>query len=119
MDWYQIKQALSAATGVSEDALHVFAGVAIQLLLVAALRKRVAHLLPWGIVLALAALNEWSDLQLDIWPNRADQWRETIKDLIVTMALPTVFLILSRWTPGLFVPRPSPAPKAPSPSDGA
>ena len=102
MDWYQIKIALSVATGISQDAMHVIVGVAFQLLLAAVLRIRISHWLPWLVVFALAALNEWSDLNLEIWPNRAEQWGETLKDLAVTMALPTLLMALSRWAPRLF-----------------
>lgn len=105
MDWFQIKQAMTDATGISQDALHVLAGVALQLGLAATLRLRVAHWLPWLVVLLLAAGNEWSDLRLEVWPNRAEQWGETVKDMAVTMALPTLLMALARWTPGLFAAR--------------
>ena len=102
MDWYQIKVALSAAMAVSQDALHIFVGVGVQILLAALLRQRLSSLLPWLIVLALGLGNEWSDLHLEIWPDRAVQYGESLKDMVVTMMLPTVLLLLARHSPGLF-----------------
>lgn len=103
MDWYQFKIALTEATGVSQDALHILVGVGIQLLLGAVLRRGVSSVLPWIIVLVLEMGNEWSDLQLEVWPDRPQQWGQSIKDLLVTMAVPTTMLVLARWAPGLLV----------------
>lgn len=102
MDWYQLKIALSQTTGVSQDALHILAGTACQLLIAGLFRLRVSNLLPWAVVLALEVANEWSDLHFEIWPNRGQQWGESIKDMCVTLAVPTAIFLLTRWTPGLF-----------------
>ena len=109
MHWYEVKLALSTAAGVSQDALHIFAGVAGQLALALMLRRRLSHPMPWMVVLGLELVNEWSDLHIDQWDVRAVQWGESIKDVAVTMALPTLLLVLVRWVPRLFCDSPAPA----------
>ncbi|MGQ0558761.1 MAG: hypothetical protein ACT4OE_04130 [Sphingosinicella sp.] len=104
MFWAQFKIALSGLTGVSQDAYHVLVGVALQLFMAAVLRRRVSNLAPWLFVALLAILNEWADLWIDHWPDRSTQWLESLKDVAVTLALPTVLLVVSRAAPALFGP---------------
>lgn len=104
MLWSQFKIALSGLTGISQDAYHVLVGVVLQLFFAAALRRRVSHLAPWLFVALLAILNEWADLWIDHWPNRSTQWVESVKDVAVTLALPSLLLIVSRVAPVLFAP---------------
>jgi hypothetical protein len=105
VEWYQLKVAISTSLGVSQDALHVLAGVMLQILVAFVIRRPLSHLAPWLVVVALTGLNEFSDLRMEIWPNRSDQWTETIKDLVTTLTLPTLILLLARFRPGLFGPR--------------
>jgi hypothetical protein len=116
MEWYQLKVAVSTAMGVSQDALHIFTGVGLQILLALILRLRLSNLLPWSTVLGLEILNEYSDLRADIWPNRAIQYGESLKDVGVTMVIPTLLLLLVAFAPRLFVARPlSPASEVADP----
>jgi hypothetical protein len=108
MDWYQFKLALTEATGISQDALHILAGIGIQLVVAKVTGRSVARPLPWLIVLALTLINEWSDLGLETWPDRDRQWLESVKDLIVTMALPTLLLVTARWSPAILIGRANP-----------
>lgn len=102
MDWYQVKVALATAVGVSHDALHVLLGVLAQVVLALLLGRRLSHPLPWLVVLMAALLNEWSDFRLELWPDQAAQWGESLKDMLVTMLLPTLLLLLARYHPRLF-----------------
>lgn len=102
MHWSQFKIALSDMVGVSQDALHVMVGVAIQLLVALILRRRVSSIIPWLVLLVIECANEWADLSLEIWPNRMDQWHESAKDLTITMTVPTILLLAVRFAPGLF-----------------
>lgn len=104
MEWYQFKVALSTAVGVSQDALHIFTGVGIQILVALVFRLRLSSLIPWAVVLGLELANEYSDLHIDSWPDRAVQYGESLKDLAVTMAIPTLLMLLVRFVPRLFVP---------------
>lgn len=105
MDWFQLKIALSEALGVSQDALHILAGILLHLLAAAVTRRPIAHPLPWLLVVALAVANELFDLWFEIWPNRDDQWAETAKDLVTTLLAPTLLLLIARWAPALLIRR--------------
>ncbi|HEY0414330.1 MAG TPA: hypothetical protein VGD66_14440 [Allosphingosinicella sp.] len=105
MDWHQLKAWLEVASGLNMDALHVHAGILLQLLAALLLRRPLRSPLPWLVVLLGEAANEYYDLTYEIWPTRADQWAESARDLWNTMAIPTALLILCRWFPGLLVGR--------------
>lgn len=104
--WSAIKASVETFTehslGFSHDALHVLVGVCLQLLVAALLRRSIRSPVPWAIVLALECLNEWHDLRVEHWPSPAMQWGESMKDVLLTMALPTLLLLTSRYAPGLF-----------------
>ena len=108
MDWWQMKYWVEETTGLNMDALHVHAGVLAQLLVALVLRRSVASVWPWLLVLAAAVANEWWDLTYEIWPTRDEQWDESIRDTWNTMLLPTLLLLLSRFAPGLLVRRAAP-----------
>jgi len=103
-DWFTVKTALEHAIGFADDALHVLVGVVLQLLAAMVLRVPIARWRPWLVVLALELLNEWNDLRIDLWPHadRSAQLGEGLKDILLTMALPTLLLLATRWLPGLF-----------------
>lgn len=101
--WYSFKLFLEHSTGFDMDALHVLAGVILQLLAAAALGRSVARWLPWLMVLGAELLNEVSDLYVEQWPQPAMQYGEGMKDILLTMILPTLLLLLCRWRPALFV----------------
>lgn len=101
-DWIEAKAFVEAAMGISNDALHVLLGVALQLLAAVLLRSSLAGIGPWLAVLALELLNEWNDLAVEQWPSPGQQWGEGAKDVALTMALPTLLLLIARWRPGLF-----------------
>ncbi len=101
MDWWEMKFWVSEATGLHMDALHVHAGVYAQILLALILRRSLASIWPWLLLLLAQIGNEWWDLTYEIWPTRDDQWSESISDTWNTMLLPTLLLLLSRFAPGL------------------
>jgi hypothetical protein len=103
LDWVRFKDMAERVLAISPDALHVIAGVLGQMLLVAVLRTTLASFRPWLIILLAELLNEWNDLRIERWPDVTMQWSEGIKDIGLTMLLPTVLLILARWRPKLFV----------------
>lgn len=111
MDWYQIKVFISEVGGISRDAIHILAGVAIQFAVAAVLRISIRHIVPYLVVVAAALGNEWFDLHYDVWPERAEQWAESVKDVLVTLALPTLLLLLVRRVPDLLV-RPGDSPES-------
>lgn len=105
LDWFNAKTFIEHAIAFSDDALHVFAGVLIQLLAAAVLRRSVASWLPWLVVLALELGNEGVDLWIERWPDFAEQLGEGGKDVLLTLFLPTVLLLVSRMWPALLARR--------------
>ena len=65
MDWEQVKAAISLWTELERDALHIYAAILVQIVAAAALRRSLASLWPWLIVLAAALLNEALDITRD------------------------------------------------------
>jgi len=98
--------AMEAGLGLSRDVLHVLLGVGVQFTLVVLLRSWTGAVLPWLLLLLGAAANEAYDLSREVWPAgyRLQQWFETLKDLITTMAVPTLLLVVSRYAPRLLTP---------------
>lgn len=100
MDWNALKDLAADSSGLSKDALHIVAGVAGQLLVAAVLRRSVASPWPWLAVLAGELANEYYDLHREIWTDKP-MWPESLKDVLVTMAVPTLLLIAARYAPSL------------------
>jgi hypothetical protein len=107
--WEETKLLFERATDISKESLHIFAGVLIMLVAAGILRKPVSTRWPWLVVLAFAVLNEVIDLYVAQWPHPGMQFGESIKDLFVTMLLPSVLLFTAKKTPGIYRPRIRPA----------
>jgi hypothetical protein len=105
--WFDLKTMLEHSIVFNDDALHVLAGVLLQLLAAAVLRSWIGRAAPWLIVFALELANEASDLWVELWPQaaRSAQLGEGLKDVLLTMALPTLLLATARWFPGVLQPR--------------
>lgn len=102
--WYRTKMFIEHALVINSDAIHVLVGVFIQLILAALARRSVATWLPWLGVLGLAVANEAVDLWIEQWPYPAMQYGESAKDILLTIALPTILLVAVRLRPNLFRP---------------
>lgn len=105
--WGDSKTFLEHSIGFSHDALHVLVGLGLQLLGAVVLRTSLRSPWPWLMVLLLELVNEWHDLRAERWPDLQMQWGEGVKDLLLTMALPTLMLIVARWAPGLLTGSPA------------
>lgn len=91
-----IKDFIEPTFGISNDALHIWLGILLQLGVAQIFRTRIASVWPWLVVLGLEILNELNDLS-ERWPGMlATQLGEGAKDLIVTMVIPTVLMLLAR-----------------------
>jgi hypothetical protein len=101
--WYHVKLLIEHASGISMDALHILLGVALQMLFARATRVPLTNWHPWLLVLTLLLLNEISDLWVEQWPERAMQYGEGLKDIVLTMLLPTLLLVVARKRPALFI----------------
>lgn len=99
--WYDAKIIIERAGMISTDAMHVIAGVLLQLLFATILRRPLSAWLPWLAVLAVLLFNEAVDLWVERWPSLAMQIGEAVKDLLLTMLLPTALLVAFRLSPAL------------------
>ena len=102
MDWHDYKQWLSGTSGLDMDSLHVHVGVLAQVAVAFVLRLKLSSPWPWLAVAAAVVANEYYDFQYEVWPTREEQFFESVKDVWNTMLLPTVLLLLARYTPWLF-----------------
>ena len=118
MGWYAIKESIELFSGLDMDALHVHAGLLVQIGVALLMRRSLASAWPWLVVLVAAVANEAYDLAYETWPDpeRARQFAEGIRDVWNTMLMPTLLLILVRWVPGLFTRRVEPAEPALGPA---
>ncbi|MEA1071019.1 hypothetical protein [Sphingomonas sp. LY160] len=107
MEWYQIKQFVAHATSISMDALHVVVGIIGLLIAARVLRLSIADGRPWLILLVIEVLNELNDLHVEEWPERATQYGEGAKDVVLTMLIPTLLLVVARSRPRLLAGRPA------------
>ena len=101
-DWHQTKLVIEHAAGFSHDAIHVLIGGAGPLFVAFATRRTIANWLPWIVVFALILFNETVDLWVEHWPDRTVQYGDGLKDVLLTMALPTLLLITARVTPRIY-----------------
>ena len=102
VDWLSLKDE-AARLLFEKDALHIYAGLFIQIAAAKFSRRSLGHMLPWMSVLGLELVNEL----IDIWRGGEPQlmsWQVVsgLHDIINTMALPTVLLLLCRRAPELF-----------------
>lgn len=99
-----LKTDLTQLLDLSRDALHVHFGLLIMLVAMVVLRKSPASLVPWLCVLGLELANEALDLEHGHGGLRATVL-SSLKDIVNTMAWPTVILLLARYTNVLRRPR--------------
>ena len=100
--WEERKLLFERSIAFHPDALHAMAGVVVQLAAAAILRKPVSRALPWLIVLILTLGNEFVDLWLQQWPHPGMQYGESLKDILLTISLPTLILLTARFAPSLY-----------------
>lgn len=102
--WYDVKMFIEHASVISSDAIHVLIGVAVWVTAALVSRRPLSGSIPWLAALGLTLLNEAIDLSIERWPSLSQQLGESAKDVLLTMALPTLLLIAIRLRPNLFRP---------------
>lgn len=103
-EWVETKHFIERSVSLSPDALHVIAGVMMQVAAALLLRKPLTSWWPWLVVLVFTSSNEIIDLWFERWPSSGMQLGEGFKDLLLTMLLPTMLLLASRRFPRHFEP---------------
>jgi hypothetical protein len=104
--WGGAKSFIEDTLGIENDLFHVIAGPLVQFPAALVLRRSVQRFAPWLVVLVLELLNEWHDLVIETWPVRYMQYGEGLKDVLLTMMLPTLVLVMTRTYPHWFGMKP-------------
>lgn len=97
LDVQQFKIVMLGFTGLGKDALHIYAGMAVFLLVRLAWRWRGGWVLAWLAVLAMASTVEWIDMQAEAANSALQPDAEHWHDIWNTMFWPTVLLLVGRW----------------------
>jgi hypothetical protein len=100
--WHQGKLFIEHSLSFNHDSLHVFAGMLLWLLFGVLLRRPLTRWRPWLCVFAVILWNETVDLWVEQWPDPGQQYGEGVRDLVLTMFLPTLLMWAARVRPGLF-----------------
>ena len=93
-NWSVNKWRLGQLLGVSDDALHVCAGLGLLLVAGWLLRRPPWHWAPWLVVLLAEVANEAYDLTRPAGATTEANWAAAAHDLWLTLAWPTVILLL-------------------------
>jgi len=93
---------------VNQHTLHVLTGLFLLFLLAALLSTSVRRVSPLIALLMVQLGIEWVDWQVDVLPDRAEQWREAVSCVILTILAPTAVMLIARWRPQLLCPGSSP-----------
>ena len=94
--WADAKAAIEQIFPFDPAWLHLGMGVLIFLGAALVVRKPTSSWLPWLLVAILAALNEIVDVALDERSNTGIVYKESAGDFLVTIAIPTLLLIIWR-----------------------
>ena len=100
--WHEGKLFIEHSVRIDHDALHVIVGVLLWLLFAMLARRPITSWYPWLWLFVIIAWNETVDLWNEQWPDPGQQYGEGVKDLLVTMAVPTVMMLAARARPDLF-----------------
>jgi len=102
MIWIEYKHYLSTLTGLSQDALHIYAALLIQFGAAWLLKRTLSSALPLLLVLLAVLLNEAGDLYLPGNPLESWQISGSIKDLWNTILAPSLLFTMARISPQVF-----------------
>jgi hypothetical protein len=100
--WHQGKLFIEHLVTLDHDALHMMVGMLLWLVLAMVLRRPITSWYPWLWTFAVILWNETVDLWVEVWPDPGHQYGEGVKDLVMTMFVPTVLMIAARARPDLF-----------------
>lgn len=100
--WHQGKLFVEHSLTISHDALHILIGLLLWVVLGLALRRPLYARRPWLCLFAATLWNEVVDLWVEQWPDPGQQYGEGAKDLLLTMAVPTLIMLAARLRPDLF-----------------
>jgi hypothetical protein len=93
-NWSIAKTDLSKITGLSDDALHVLSGMLVLTFAAYLLRRPPWTWRPWLVVAIAEAINEAYDLTQTLYPTDEGNFRASFHDFWLTLAWPTLILLL-------------------------
>lgn len=102
ISWHQGKLFIEHSVNVSHQSLHIFIGLLLWLTFGLVFRRPVTSWRPWLTLFGVILLNEMVDLWMERWPDPGQQYGERAKDLLLTMAAPTIVMLAARARPDLF-----------------
>jgi len=91
------KVSVIEATGLDKDALHIYFGLTLFLVVRLLWRRRGGWVIAWLAVLAMACGGEWLDLNAEISRSSIQPDAAHWHDIWNTMFWPTVLLLVGRW----------------------
>lgn len=100
--WHEGKLFIEHSLTINHDSLHMLVGVLLWVLFALLLRRPLTAWRPWLWLFAIILWNETVDLWMEQWPDPGQQYGEGAKDLLLTMAVPTIIMFTARWRPHLF-----------------
>jgi hypothetical protein len=100
--WHGGKVFVEHAIAINHDALHVIIGVLLWVALAMVFRRPLSSRYPWLWLLVFILWNETVDLWIEQWPEPSQQYREGLKDVLLTMFLPTALMWVAKFRPKLF-----------------
>jgi hypothetical protein len=103
--WAEAKESVGNTLALDNDSLHLFVGGVLLLAAANLLQRPVSSWRPWLVVLVPTCFNELADLWVEQWTDmQAQQYGESLKDLLLTMLLPTLLLLTTRGLPWIYDP---------------
>ncbi|MES2136797.1 MAG: hypothetical protein V4502_07030 [Pseudomonadota bacterium] len=102
--WHQGKLFIEHSFDFSHDSMHIIVGLLAWLVAAMVLRRPITEWRPWLWAFALIFWNEIVDLVTERWApqDRGWQYGEGVKDLVLTMIVPTILMFAARYRPDLF-----------------
>ena len=98
MDWGVFKRQMSEQLQISDDALHVHAGMAILLLAALLFRRPPWNWRPLLVVIVIEAINEMYDMHsLGIRPYHESALPDSIHDFVLTVLWPVLIALTFPW----------------------
>lgn len=92
------KALVGNTTHLAKDALHIHVALLVFLGAAALLRWPLKSPKLWLLVLAVACFGEAWDVFDSLVAHQPHNWNGSIKDVVNTMAWPTIISALARWT---------------------
>lgn len=96
-DWIYYKSVLSLWLQVSDDVLHIHAGLLLLIGAAFLLRRAPWDWRPWLVVLVIESANELYDVFQTAYVTDEGNWPSAWHDLWLTMLWPTVILLVFPW----------------------